>query len=146
MNIPDEKTQAQWEAMAPKKKVAGKLVIWSDKGKVLLVKPTYKKGWQFPGGAVEVGESPTAGLIREIKEETNLVIHESDILTVGVTYHVPTDCVILLYELQIELPEDSAIELQAEEIEAYKFVDMKEVPKLVGDYYADFWADYTSQD
>lgn len=141
-----EKTQAEWEAMAPKKKVAGKLVIWSDKGKVLLVKPTYKKGWQFPGGAVEVGESPAAGLIREMKEETNLTIYEANILTVGVAFHEPSDCVIILYELQNELPENTTIKLQAEELEDYKFVDMKEVPKLIGDYYHEFWADYTSED
>lgn len=146
MNIPDEKTQAQWEAMAPKKKVATKLIIWSDKGTVLLVKPTYKKGWQFPGGAVELGESPSAGLIREIKEEVNLAIEEADILTVGVAFHAPSDAVIVLYELQNELPENTNIALQAEELEAYKFVSVQEVPKLIGDYYLDFWADYISQD
>ena len=30
-------------------------------GRVLLVKPTYKNGWEIPGGYVERGESPPLG-------------------------------------------------------------------------------------
>jgi len=37
--------------------------------RLLLVKPTYKPGWDLPGGILEEGESPTAGLKREIREE-----------------------------------------------------------------------------
>ena len=146
MDTQNEATQTSYDTATPKKKVAVKLVIWSDRGTVLLVKPTYKKGWQFPGGAVEVGESPLAGLVREITEEINLDISETDVLTVGVTFHEPSDAVIILYELQHELPESLTLQLQAEELESYQFVNPKEVPKLVGEYYLDFWADYTSQD
>lgn len=36
---------------------------------MLLVKPSYKKGWDLPGGIVESDESPVEGLRREIVEE-----------------------------------------------------------------------------
>jgi len=39
---------------------------------VLLVAPTYKAGWEFPGGVVEPGEAPARGGIREVAEETGI--------------------------------------------------------------------------
>lgn len=36
---------------------------------ILLVKPSYKQGWDLPGGIVESEESPVEGLKREIIEE-----------------------------------------------------------------------------
>lgn len=44
-------------------------IFRNTNGDVLLVKPTYKKGWQLPGGVIERGESPRAACIREIDEE-----------------------------------------------------------------------------
>ena len=48
------------------------------KGRVLITrrKPSGLLGglWEFPGGKIEKGEGPEAACIREIKEETNLVI------------------------------------------------------------------------
>ncbi len=34
--------------------------------------PRFPNYWDFPGGALESGEDPVEGIIREIKEETNL--------------------------------------------------------------------------
>ncbi len=35
------------------------------------------------GGTIEVGESPLEALIREVKEESNIVINENDIVDLG---------------------------------------------------------------
>lgn len=37
--------------------------------RALLVKPTYKQGWEIPGGYVNPGESPLAACQRELVEE-----------------------------------------------------------------------------
>ena len=39
--------------------------------------------WEFPGGKVEVGESPAAALAREIQEELGVVILVGELLGTG---------------------------------------------------------------
>ncbi len=49
---------------------AGILVERSDE--VLLVR-TPQRGWEFPGGQIEEGETITDGVLRELDEEANIV-------------------------------------------------------------------------
>jgi 8-oxo-dGTP pyrophosphatase MutT (NUDIX family) len=44
-------------------------VIRDRSSRVLLVKPTYKDGWEIPGGVVEADESPLDCCARELREE-----------------------------------------------------------------------------
>lgn len=50
---------------------AGGIVI-NDNNEILLVNNP-RKGWEFPGGIVETGETVPQGLIREIKEESGIM-------------------------------------------------------------------------
>lgn len=50
-------------------RVAAGALFADATGRVLLVKPTYKKGWDIPGGYVTPGESPLAACRRELVEE-----------------------------------------------------------------------------
>jgi 8-oxo-dGTP diphosphatase len=57
--------------MATPRMAAG--VLFRDQGgRVLLVKPTYKAGWDIPGGYVEPGESPKQAAQREVREELGI--------------------------------------------------------------------------
>ena len=53
-------------------RVAAGVLIRNDAGHVLMVKPTYKDGWDLPGGYVEPGESPAKACAREVTEELGL--------------------------------------------------------------------------
>ncbi|MFE0876306.1 NUDIX domain-containing protein [Streptomyces smyrnaeus] len=52
--------------------VAAGILLFDDRDRVLLVDPTYKPGWEFPGGVVEKGEAPSAAGVREVFEELGL--------------------------------------------------------------------------
>jgi ADP-ribose pyrophosphatase YjhB (NUDIX family) len=53
-------------------RVAAGMLIRDAAANVLLVKPTYKDGWDIPGGYVEPNESPTQAAERELLEELSL--------------------------------------------------------------------------
>jgi 8-oxo-dGTP pyrophosphatase MutT (NUDIX family) len=50
-------------------------LICDSAGRLLILKPSYKKGWTIPGGQIEAdGESPWEGCRREAREECGLEI------------------------------------------------------------------------
>lgn len=60
--------------------------LMNDHGQVLLQKRGDSGLWGFPGGAIELGESPEAAAIREAREETGLEV------AVGSLIGIYTDC------------------------------------------------------
>src|SRR3954447_22872141 len=53
-------------------RVAAGMLVHDDQGRVLMVRPTYKDGWDIPGGYVEPDESPAQAAERELAEELDL--------------------------------------------------------------------------
>ena len=43
-----------------------------ERGRVLLVEPSYRPDWLTPGGSVEAGESPAQAAAREVREELGI--------------------------------------------------------------------------
>lgn len=52
--------------------VAAGVLLFDERDRVLLVDPTYKPGWEFPGGVVERGEAPARAGMREVTEEIGI--------------------------------------------------------------------------
>jgi 8-oxo-dGTP pyrophosphatase MutT (NUDIX family) len=52
--------------------VGGHGVVIDDAGQVLLIRRADNGRWALPGGALEVGETPAEGVLREVLEETGL--------------------------------------------------------------------------
>ncbi len=56
--------------------VAAGVLLFDEEDRVLLVDPTYKAGWEFPGGVVEPGEAPARAGMREVAEETGIRLED----------------------------------------------------------------------
>lgn len=65
---------AEGNARQARKRVATKVLIRDQSGRVLLVDPTYKEHWDLPGGMAEANEPPRAAAERELREELDLTI------------------------------------------------------------------------
>ena len=64
------------QVYSPKKDLPSlaRVVTQNEKGEVLLVKDKKWDSWNYPGGRIELDESPEEAAKREVFEETNLVV------------------------------------------------------------------------
>jgi ADP-ribose pyrophosphatase YjhB (NUDIX family) len=67
----------------PETPLVGVGAVIVDEGRVLLVqrgREPLKGHWSLPGGMVELGESLQAGVIREVEEETGLLVEPVELI------------------------------------------------------------------
>ena len=76
--------------MTPTHFVSVAALVTNDKGEILLVKSPWR-GWEYPGGLIEPGESFEAALHREIFEEAGVEIEITGF--VGICKNVERDIV-----------------------------------------------------
>ena len=53
-------------------RVAAGALFFDERGRVMMVVPTYKDYLEIPGGYIEHGETPTRAVVREVKEELGI--------------------------------------------------------------------------
>ena len=56
--------------------------IFNENGEILLQRRGDSNQWGFPGGAVEIGETPQIAAVREAKEETGLDVEVGKVIGV----------------------------------------------------------------
>src|SRR5882724_11913642 len=61
---------------------AAALLLRDERGRLLLVKPTYKGVWHLPGGLLEADESPRQAAHREVYEEIGVRLRVGRLLTI----------------------------------------------------------------
>lgn len=66
------RTRAEILPTLPRHVVGVAAVIVDEEERVLVIKRRDEDVWEFPGGALEIGETVVDGLVREVSEETGL--------------------------------------------------------------------------
>ncbi|GAA2373361.1 NUDIX domain-containing protein [Streptomyces carpaticus] len=115
--------------------LAAGMLLFDDRDRVLLVDPTYKPGWEFPGGIVEPGEPPARAALREVAEELGLRLpHQPDLLIVDWEPPHPTrpGGLRLLFDGRRLTPDQiHAIRLPRDELRAWRFTTEDEARTLL---------------
>ena len=114
-------------------RAASGVLFFDAEGRILLVRPSYKPGWDLPGGYVESGETPTQAAVREVQEELGIKPPIGPLL---VADWAPAanegEKVLFIFdggELASEYRDQ--IELEAAEIAGYAFHDPELVDTLL---------------
>jgi 8-oxo-dGTP pyrophosphatase MutT (NUDIX family) len=125
---------AQGNAKQARKRVAVDVLIRDQEARVLIVKPTYKPGWDLPGGMVEANESPLAAVRRELIEELGIELPRCALLCVDwVPPHGPWDDQLAFIFDGGRLPdtERDRLAVRDDELSEYRFVRAEEVDALL---------------
>lgn len=125
--------ELHWEV--PRIPASAGALIFDDHGRLLVLKPSYKKHWTIPGGQIEPnGESPWETCRREAREECGLDVERGRLVCVdflrpkgerpgGVRFLF--DCGTFSNE------QLAAITLQEEEILDHRLVEISEAKALL---------------
>ncbi|MFC7217666.1 NUDIX domain-containing protein [Streptomyces polyrhachis] len=115
--------------------LAAGVLLFDDRDRVLLVDPTYKPGWEFPGGVVERGEPPARAGMREVAEELGLRLDVQPRLLV-VDWEPPEPPAYgglrLLFDGgRLDAGQRAAVRLPGAELRAWRFVTGDEAAGLL---------------
>ena len=120
---------AEGNARQARKRVAADVLICDATGRVLMVDPTYKEGWDLPGGMIEANESPHDGVRREVAEELRLSVTPGRPLVIEwVDAHGPwDDQIVFVFDGGTLTADDIAgITVTDDEIAEWRFVEPRE--------------------
>jgi 8-oxo-dGTP pyrophosphatase MutT (NUDIX family) len=109
-------------------------LIFDRAGRLLILKPTYKKGWTIPGGQIDPGESPWDACRRETREECGLAVERARLACVDFRpagARRPGGARFLFDCGTFGDAELAGIRLQAEEIEEHRLAELDEALELL---------------
>jgi 8-oxo-dGTP diphosphatase len=110
-------------------------LIFDCRGRLLLLKPNYKKGWTIPGGQIDAaGESPWEACQRETREECGLEVSSGRLVCVDFLRPRPSrpGGVRFLFDCGAFTDEQLAtITLQDAEINEHRFAELSEATALL---------------
>jgi 8-oxo-dGTP pyrophosphatase MutT (NUDIX family) len=108
-------------------------VIQNEQSRVLLVKHTYGHlNWELPGGGAEIGESIVETVVREVREETGLIVVAQH--TTGVYYEPENDLLHFVFLCHPQPASLNKIHLDNKEISQYGYWSPDALPRPISDF------------
>jgi 8-oxo-dGTP diphosphatase len=108
--------------------VAG--VVIDDSNRALLIQRRDNERWEPPGGILERGERITAGLVRELKEETGFNV--VPVALTGVYKNMHLDVIALVFRCRIA---GGSLKINPEVV-AFRWASKEEVAELTSEAFA----------
>jgi 8-oxo-dGTP diphosphatase len=118
----------------PKKRMGAGCLFFNKHQELLLVKPTYKAGWEIPGGVVESNESPKQCCQREVAEEIGLKREIGPLLVIDYNYQngSKTESLMFIFDGGVLQDEEiAAIQLPAAELSEFAFFSQDALPEAM---------------
>lgn len=114
----------------PAKRVGAAMLLTDAAARLLLVRPTYKPGWEAPGGLVERDEAPHLAVAREVAEELGLDLGPGRLLCIDwiPARHPKTDGLMLIFDGgSLDQATLDRIRLPPDELSEYRLVPRAEL-------------------
>ena len=130
----DRVDRKAYQLSLPKKRISAGCLFVDKSRRLLIVKPTYKEGWEIPGGAVNANESPLAACIREVGEELGLERRPLRLLSVDFTNETKqrTESLSFIFDGGLLSDEEvAAIRLPERELSEYRLLPPEEALTLL---------------
>src|SRR6185503_70255 len=116
------------QVLRPRFRVAVSALVFDQHQRILLFKHTYRKlEWGIPAGALEYGEQPMEGILREFYEETGMTIAVERLLLAESSRYIRH--VSLVYLCKIVSGEFR----ESDEISAMQYFDVTSLPPMLFD-------------
>ena len=116
------------QVLRPRFRVAVSALVFDQHQRILLFKHTYRKlEWGIPAGALEYGEQPMEGILREFYEETGMTIAVERLLLAESSHYIRH--VSLVYLCKIVSGEFR----ESDEISEMQYFDVNSLPPMLFD-------------
>ncbi len=107
------------------------LLYNKESKKILMVYNQDSEGWSMPGGAVEEGETLEQAVIREVYEETNLLVKIKDIVAVNECVFQDKQEHAIFFTFRGELTGGNISIKDPDEISKIEWIDISEADRLM---------------
>lgn len=118
--------------------------IFNEKGEVLLQRRADCSKWGFPGGAIEIGETPQMAAVREIKEETGLEVEAGRLIGIYTELDAKypngdkAQSICMVFELTVT---GGKLTCDPDETLELKYFPLDPMPALFCKQHEDIWRD-----
>ncbi|MEL6345151.1 MAG: NUDIX domain-containing protein [Myxococcota bacterium] len=115
-----------WWRITRPQTIGVRLIPVDRHGRLLLIRHTYVRGWYFPGGATDRGETMKHAALRELLEEVGLTADDARLIDAQTFFLAGRTDHVILYAAQVE----GSPQPNGWEIEAARFFDRDDLPSL----------------